>query len=164
MSQTRSIIEPHQASINHSSVVEFANIIATPHNSESSNQSCSPTPGSPLLHLYLYLPILPPLLKTLFLIFFNRNLSDEGGQEHPAEFIENRNLANDGQTYTDENRKLTPSRVIVRMHLRDKALLWYHGLGAGTRELAIVRDCIPFPICPGGSKRGQSNSLPQFGL
>ncbi len=86
---------------------------------------------------------------------FSRNLSEKGGQEHPAEFIENPNLAIDGQTYTDENRKLTPSRVIFWMHLRDKALLWYHGLKAETRELAVIRGCIPFPICPGGSKRGQ---------
>lgn len=34
------------------------------------------------------------------------------------------NFAIEGQTYIDENRKLTTTRVIFRSHLRDKALLW----------------------------------------
>ena len=72
-------------------------------------------------------------LKDLIPHFFGRNVSDERGQEDPAEFIENLNFAIDGQTYTNENRKLTVTRVIFRTHLRDKALLWYHGFSAKTR-------------------------------
>lgn len=71
--------------------------------------------------------------KDLIPHFFGRDVNDEGGQEDPAEFIENFNFAIDGQTYTDESRKLTATRVIFRTHLRDKALLWYHGLSAETR-------------------------------
>lgn len=126
-------LEPHQASVNHSSVVEFANIIATLHNGESRNQSQSPTPcSSPLLSV--------PLTTNMANSFedpiphlFGRDVNDEGGQEHPAEFIEILNFAIDSQTYTDENRKLTATRVIFRTHLRDNALYWYRGLNAETR-------------------------------
>lgn len=64
---------------------------------------------------------------------FGRDVNDEGGQEDPAEFIEILNFAIDSQTYTDENRKLTATRVIFRTHLRDNALHWYRGLNAKTR-------------------------------
>lgn len=72
-------------------------------------------------------------LKDLIPCFSGRDVSDEGGQEDPAEFIENLNFAIDGQTYTDENGKLTATRVVFRTPLWDESLLWYHGLGAETR-------------------------------
>lgn len=123
-----------QPSANHSSVVEFANIIATLHNSESSCQSQSPTPGpSPLPFVPLSTTIMTTSLKDLIPHFFGRDINDEGGQEDPAESIDNLNFAIDGQSYTDENRKLTATRVIFLSHLRDKALLWYHSLNAETR-------------------------------
>ena len=62
-------------------------------------------------------------LKDLILYFSGRNVNDEGGQEDPAEYIKNLNFMVDGQTYTDEDQKLTITRVIFRTHLRDKALL-----------------------------------------
>lgn len=68
MSQNRSILELHQVSTHHSSVVEFANIIATLQNSESSNQSQSPTPGfSPL----------PSVLTTYYNAFFPQVYTDD---------------------------------------------------------------------------------------
>lgn len=72
-------------------------------------------------------------LKDLIPYFSGRDVNDEGGQEDPAEYIENLNFAVDGQAYTDEDRKLTATRVIFRTHLRDKALLWYHSLNFETR-------------------------------
>ena len=72
-------------------------------------------------------------LKDFIPHFFGRDVNDEGGQEDPAEFLENLYFAIDGQGYTDESRKLTATRVIFRTHLRDKALAWYHGLDANTR-------------------------------
>ncbi len=132
--------------LSHSSVAEFATIIATLHdnqgNAPSSNQrpirsflpatpSSHPSPPPPST------PSSPPImaasLKDLIPYFHGRDANDEGGQEDPAEFIENLNFAVDGQVYTDQNRKLTATRVIFRTHLRDKALLWYHGLNAETR-------------------------------
>lgn len=85
------------------------------------------------------LPSVPPFanmatsLKDLIPYFFGRDVNDEGGQEDPAEYVENLNFAVDGQTYTDEDRKITATQVIFRTHLRDKALLWYHGLSSETR-------------------------------
>ncbi len=67
-------------------------------------------------------------LKDLIPRFFGLDVSDERRQGDPAEFIENLSFAIDGQTYTDENGKLTATRFIFPKHLRDKALLWYHGL------------------------------------
>lgn len=50
------------------------------------------------------------------------------GDKKTADFLENLSFAIDSQVYTDENRKLTATRVIFRTQLRDKALLLYHGL------------------------------------
>lgn len=123
-----------QASANHFSVVEFANIIATLHNSKSSSQSQSPTPGpSSLPFVPLPTPTMASSLKDLIPHFFGRDINDEGGQEDPAEFIKNLNFAIEGQPYTDENRKVTATRVIFRSHLRDKELFWYYSLSAETR-------------------------------
>lgn len=36
---------------------------------------------------------------------FGRDVNDEGGQEDPAEFIENSNFAIDGQAYADAKSK-----------------------------------------------------------
>lgn len=122
-------LESHQTSAN-SSVVEFANIIATLHNSEFSQSltpGSSPDPPTPL----------PPTMKSsindLVPCFHGRDANDEGRQQEPAEFIETLVFAIDGQTYTDEARKQTVTRVIFRRHLRDKALLWYNDLSAETR-------------------------------
>ena len=125
--------ELHQASANHSSMAEFANNIATLYHSESSSQSQLPTPGSSPLPLGLPPSNMATSFKDLIPHFFGRDVNDEGGQEDSAEFIENLNFAVDGQIYTNKTGKLTATRVIFRTHLRDKALLWYHGLGAEIR-------------------------------
>lgn len=62
-------------------------------------------------------------LNDLVPCFYGRDISDEGGQQDPAEFIETLLFAIDGQAYTDETRKQTAIRVIFRTRLRDKALL-----------------------------------------
>ncbi|MCJ1343817.1 hypothetical protein MMC31_002014 [Peltigera leucophlebia] len=72
-------------------------------------------------------------LNDLVPCFYGRDVSDYGGQQDPAEFIETLLFAIDGQTYTDEARKQTATRVIFRTHLRDKALFWYQGLAAEVR-------------------------------
>lgn len=81
----------------------------------------------------LFLANMATFLKDLIPCFCSRDVGDEGGQEDPAEFMGNPNFAIDGQTYTDENKKLTAARVVFRTHLQDKALLWYHCLNAETR-------------------------------
>lgn len=70
---------------------------------------------------------------TWSLPFYGRDVSDEGGQHDPMEFIETLLFAIEGQTYTGEARKQTATRVIFRTHLRDKALIWYQGLAADVR-------------------------------
>ncbi len=72
-------------------------------------------------------------LNDLVPCFYGRDVSDDGGQQVPAEFIETLLFAIDGQTYTDEARKQTASRVIFRTHLRDKALFWYQDLAVEVR-------------------------------
>ena len=78
--------------------MEFVNIIVSLHNSESSDQSQSLTPGSSPL------PSVPPptnmatSFKDLIPHFFGREVSDEG-QEDLAKFIKYLNFAIDGQTY-----------------------------------------------------------------
>ena len=72
-------------------------------------------------------------LHDLVPCFYGRDVSDEGGQQDPTEFIETLLFAIDGQNYTDETRKQTATRVIFRTHLRDKALTWYQSLAAGVR-------------------------------
>ena len=109
--------ELHQASANHSSVAEFANIIATLHHSESNSQSQLPTPSSSPLPLGSPPSNMATSFKDLIPHFFGRDVNNEGGQEDPAEFIENLNFAVDGQIYTDKTRKLTATRVIFRTHL-----------------------------------------------
>lgn len=64
-------------------------------------------------------------LNDLVPYFYGPDASDEGGQEDPAEFIENLTFAIDGKTNTDEARKQTVTRAIYRKRLGDKALLWY---------------------------------------
>lgn len=123
-----------QASANYSSVVEFANIIATLHKSESSNQSQSPTLGSSPRPSTPLSVTMTSTLNDLVPWFYGRDASDEGGQQDPAEFIENLTFAIDGQTYTDEARKQTATRVIFRTRLRNKALIWYQGLAAEVRD------------------------------
>ena len=113
--------------------MEFANIIATLHHSKSSSQSHLPIPDSSFLLLGSPPSNMATSFKDLIPHFFGRDVNDEGGQENPAEFIENLNFAVDGQIYTDKTRKLTVTRVIFRTHLQDKILLWYHGLSAKIR-------------------------------
>lgn len=66
--------------------------------------------------------------------FYGRDMSDNGEQKDPAEFIETLLFAIDGQAYTDEARKQTATRVIFRTHLRDKALTWYRSLASEVRD------------------------------
>lgn len=42
-------------------------------------------------------------LKNLIFYFFGQDVNDEGGQEDPAEYIENLNFAVEGQVYNKEN-------------------------------------------------------------
>ena len=115
--------QSYQVSANHSSVVEFANIITTLYHSKSSSQSHPPIPGSSPLLLGLPPSNMATSFKDLIPHFFSRNVNDEGRQEDRAEFIENLNFAVDGQIYIDKTRKLTATRVIFRTHLQDKAFL-----------------------------------------
>ena len=73
------------------------------------------------------------LFNDLVPCFYGRDINDEGGQEDPSEFIETLFFAIDGQNYTDETRKQTATRVIFRIHLRDKALTWFQSLAAEVR-------------------------------
>ena len=86
--------QPHQTSAN-SSVVEFANIIATLHTSESSQ---SLTPDSSPLPATLLPTTMTSSLNDLVPWFYGRDASDEGGQQDPVEFIENLTFAIDGQS------------------------------------------------------------------
>ena len=72
-------------------------------------------------------------LNDLVPCFYGRGVSDAGGQQDPAEFIETLLSAIDGQTYTDEARKQTATLVIFRTRLRDTALSWYQDLTAEVR-------------------------------
>ena len=72
-------------------------------------------------------------LNDLVPCFYGRDVTDEIGQQDPTEFIETLHFAIDGQTYTDEARKQTATRIIFRSRLRDKALLWYRDLTAEVR-------------------------------
>ena len=69
-------------------------------------------------------------MNDLVPLFYGRDVSDEGEQQDPAEFIKNLTFAMDGQVYTDEVRNQIASRVIFQTRLRDKALLWYQSLPA----------------------------------
>lgn len=122
MSQNQSIIEPHQVSTNHSSIVKFASIIANLYNSESSNQSRSLRPGfSPLL----FVPLPPMLLLTKMATslkdfiphFFGQDINDEEKQEDLAKFLKNLYFVVNSQGYTDKSRKLTATRVIFQTDL-----------------------------------------------
>lgn len=88
--------EPHQASANHFSVVEFANIIVTLHHSESGRKSQPPTPGSFPLLLELPSSNIATSFKDFIPHFFGRDVNDKGREEDSAEFIENLNFAMDG--------------------------------------------------------------------
>ncbi len=72
-------------------------------------------------------------LNDLVPCFYGWDISDDGGQQDPAEFIETLLFAIDSQTYTHEARKQTATRVIFCIHLRDKALFWYQGFAAEVR-------------------------------
>ena len=72
-------------------------------------------------------------LHNLVPCFYGRDVSDEGGQQDPTEFIETLFFAIDGQNYTDEAKKQMATRVVFRNHLRDKALTWYQSLAAEVR-------------------------------
>lgn len=126
MPQNRPILEPHQASDNHPSVVEVENIFATLHHSESKW-------AKPVTYTWFFSSTPYTTTYKHGHFFQRRNFSFlRPGQEDPAELIENLNFAIDGQTYTDENRKLTATRVIFRTHLWDNPLLWYYNLNAET--------------------------------
>lgn len=70
-----------------------------------------------LFHLtppHRYVPPWPILFNDLVLLFYGRDANDEGGQQDPAEFIEDFTFAINGQVYADEIRKQTATRVIFR--------------------------------------------------
>ena len=84
------------------------------------------TPTPPYFHSTTStLTVMSSSLIDLVPSFHGRDVRDEGGQHDPAEFIKTLFFALDGQTYTDEARKQTATRVIFRTHLPDKALLSY---------------------------------------
>ena len=128
MCADRSDLEPNFVLPSHSSIEEFATIIATLHNNQASGPSRNPRP----IHLSLLPPLtnttMPSSLNDLVPLFYGGDVSDESGQQDPTEFIENLTFAIDSQVYTDEVRKQTATRVIFRTRLRDKVLLWYESL------------------------------------
>lgn len=139
MCTERAVLEHYLASINRSSAIaEFPFYLHRYTTGRAAKVFC---PHQPLLYLLLphlcypapFLPNMATSLKGLIPSFPGWDVSDEGAQADPTEFIENPNFAIDGETYTDENRKLTATRVIFRTLLRDKALLWYHCLNTETR-------------------------------
>lgn len=71
--------------------------------------------------------------KDLIFFFLSWNVSNERRQKDPVEFIKNLNFAVDAQTYINEKEKLTATLIIFRLHLRDKALFWYHDLNVKTQ-------------------------------
>ena len=126
----RSIFEPNFVLPSYSSIAEFAIIIATLHDNQASGSSRNPRP----IRSSLLSPPTPTTMASslddLVPLFYGRDVSDEGGQQDPAEFIKNLTFAINGQVYTDEVRKQTAARVIFRTRLRDKVLLWYQNLPA----------------------------------
>ncbi len=125
-----SVLEPNFVLQSHSSIAEFATIIATLHD----NQASVSSQNSRLIRSSLLPPptstTMASSLNDLVPLFYGRDASDEGGQQDPAEFIKNLTFAIDGQVYTDEVRKQTATRVIFRTCLPDKGLLWYQSLPA----------------------------------
>lgn len=128
--EDRSVLELNLVLPSHSSIAEFATIIATLHDNQASVPSRNPRP----IRSFSLPPPTPTTmassLNNLVPLFYRRDASDEGGQQDLAEFIENLTFAIDGQIYTDEVRKQTATRVIFRPRLGDKALLCYRGLPA----------------------------------
>ncbi len=130
MRADRSILEPNFVLPSHSSIAEFATIIATLHDNQASGPSRNLRP--------IRSSLLPPptptrmssSLNDLVPLFYGRDVSDKGGKQDLAEFIENLTFAIDGQVYIDEVRERTATRVIFQTRLRDKALLWYQSLPA----------------------------------
>lgn len=89
-------------------------------------------------------------LNGLVPCFYGRDVSDNGGQHDPAEFIETLLFVIDGQ-YTDEARKQTATRVIFRSRLRDKASLWHQDLTAEVRDnwqSLEAAFCVRFALVP----------------
>ncbi len=134
MRADHSILEPNFVLPSHSSIAEFATIIATLHDNQANGPSRKPRP----IRSFLLPPPTPSTmassLNDLVLLFYGLDASDEGGQQDPAEFIKNLSFAINGQVYTDEVRKQTATRVIFRTRLRDKALLCYQSLPTEVRS------------------------------
>ena len=134
MCADRSILEPNFVLPSHSSIAEFATIIAILHDNQASGPSRNPRPTCSSL--------LPPptpttiasSLNDLVPLLYGSDKSDEGRQQDPAEFVENLTFVIDGQVYTNEDRKQIATRVIFRTRLRDKALPWYQSLPAEVRS------------------------------
>ncbi len=105
MRADRSVLEPNFVLPSHSSIAEFATIIATLHD----NQARVPSRIPRLIRSSLLPPPTPATiassLNDLVSLFYERDISDEGGQQDLAEFIANLAFAIDGQVYTDEVRK-----------------------------------------------------------
>ena len=131
-----------------SSVVKFANIIASLHNSESS-QSLTPS-SSPHSSIQIR-TTMASSLHDLVPLFYGRDANNKGRQQDPAEFIETLTFAIDGQVYANEIRKQTATRVIFRTRLEDKALLWYQELAAdvqGNWQALETVFCARFALVP----------------
>ena len=107
MRTDRSVLESNFVHPSHSSISEFATIIATLHDNQASFPSRNPRP-IPSSLLYSSTPTtMTSSLNDLVSLFYGRNTSNEGGQQDPAEFIENLTFAIHVQVYTDEVRKQT---------------------------------------------------------
>ncbi len=134
MHTDRSVLKPNFVLSSHSSITESATIIATLHDNQASVPSRNLRP--------ILSSLLPPptpttiasSLNDLIFLFYGRYASNEGGQQDPAEFIENLTFAIDVQVYIDDVRKRTATRVIFQTRLRDKTHLWYQSQPAEVRS------------------------------
>lgn len=124
-----------------SAIVEFAYKFALL-NDEKRDQCCLPIP-TPIIHTFVplllflslvsFLPNMATFLEDPILCFSGRNVINERRQKDLTTFIKNLNFAINGQTYTDENRKLIVTQIIFWTHLRDESFSWYHAQNANTQ-------------------------------
>lgn len=66
--------------------------------------------------------------------FFGRDPYDEGEPEDPFQFIENVKSTIDDRIYEDEIKRPLATGIIFRMHLKEKAWIWYQSLSTDIRK------------------------------
>lgn len=65
--------------------------------------------------------------------FFGRGRDDEGKPEDPVEFLENIKATMEVRNHPDEAQRPVAIGVIFRLHLKERAFLWYQNLGPKVR-------------------------------